>query len=146
MREGYEKNMVLIKEEKEGENDRINTGGKMEDGQVVAQKKEKATSQISMVALAFSSNTASHSICIQDHFFKMLDQPWPQPSSPQLPGPCLKMDRWLLQGKNSETSDAGVEWERRCEMRNEVEVWTMETKKLERSKLNGREGKLCLLS
>ena len=55
MRERYEKNMVLIKEEKEGENDRINTGGKMEDGQVVAQKKEKATSQISMVALAFSS-------------------------------------------------------------------------------------------
>ena len=44
------------------------------------------------------------------------------------------------------TLDASMEWERRCEMRNEVEVWTMETKKLERSKLNGREGKLCLLS
>lgn len=67
-----------------------------------------------------------------------------------------QMAAWKMKGKNSETlvsltqyvgtSDDSVEWERRWESRNEVKVWTMETKKLERSKLNGREGKLCLLS
>lgn len=67
-----------------------------------------------------------------------------------------QMAAWKMKGKNSGTlvsltqyvgtSDASVEWERRWESRNEVKVWTMETKKLERSKLNGKEEKLCLLS
>lgn len=100
------KNEVLIKEEKGGKKDRL---------ELLVPQAE--------LGLAFSSNTASHPICIQYHFFKMLDQPWLQPSSLQLPGPCLKMDRWLPQGKNPgtlvsltqyvETSDAGMECERR---------------------------------
>lgn len=74
-----------------------------------------------------------------------------------------QMAAWKMKGKNSGTlvslthyvgtSDASMEWERRWESRNEVKVRTNkekalpnETKKLERSKLNGREGKLCLLS
>lgn len=97
------KNEVLIKEEKGRKKDRL-----------------KLLVPQAVLGLAFSSNTASHPICIQYHFFKMLDQPWPQPSSLQLPGPCLKMDRWLLQGKNSGTlvsltqyvgtSDDSMEW------------------------------------
>lgn len=84
MRKRYEKKRGAY-QGREREKERQNKYWR-QDGQI-------ATSQISMVALAFSSNTASHPICIQGHFFKMLDQPWSQPSSLQLPGPWYKMDR-----------------------------------------------------